>query len=91
MKRIYIFTIIITILCSIYSFAEEDCTTKYQDLRNRVSGSDGVTKENLEKAYKMLDEAQKLCQEGKIKEANKIVESLRQEVALWTVFDPDKN
>jgi hypothetical protein len=41
MNKIFIFTIIFALLCSIYSFAEEDCTTKYQDLRNRVSGIDG--------------------------------------------------
>ncbi len=87
MKKVVIFTIVFALFYSSHSIAEQTCTAAYQDYRNRITEHQGIPDEAKDKYLQKLMEAEKLCKEGKIKEAEKIIEELKHEAALDKVFD----
>jgi|GEM_PF-1635654 len=72
---------------SIAAYAEEDnCMSRYQELLDIVENSIELSEADKAEFTPQLVKALKLCKEGKKKEASKIVEKLRHEAALKTVF-----
>ena len=80
--------IIVAAICifSITAYAEDNCETRYLDLLDRVTNSIELSDADKAEFIPPLQTALQLCKEGKKKQASKIVEELRHEKALKTVF-----
>ena len=89
MKKILVLAASILLLCSYDLFAVMNCTTKYQNFRDRLSDHE-ITNEQKTQVYERLFDAEKLCNEGKTEEEEKVLKDAAGMVALDEVFsDPE--
>ena len=89
MRKSIILTAAILLLCSYTTYAEKDCTTKYQELRDSISEEE-ITKEEKTQVYKRLSDAEKFCNAGNAEEEEKVLRDVAGMVALDEVFsDPE--
>jgi len=89
MKKILVLAASILLLCSYDLFAGMNCTTKYQNFRDRLSDHE-ITNEQKTQVYERLFDAEKLCNEGKTEEEEKVLKDAAGMVALDEVFsDPE--
>jgi hypothetical protein len=80
--------IIVAVICifSITVYAEENCETRYLELLDRVKSSVELSDTDKAEYIPPLQKALQLCMEGKTEQAREIVQELRGEAALDTVF-----
>ena len=68
--------------------AADDCEAEYLKLINGLENSTKILEADKEKYLPPLEKALQLCKEGKLEEADKIVNDLKNEALLEEVFGP---
>ena len=86
--KILLIAVAVVSIFSISAFAEDTCKTEYWDLQIRVQNLTELSDADKEKFLSQLDKAYRLCTEGEMEQASKIVEELRQRADLKKVFSP---
>ena len=89
MRKSIILTAAILLLCSFTTYAKQDCTTKYQEIKDRISKEEITEKEKAD-VYNRLSDAEQYCNAGNTKEEDKVLREVAGMVALDEVFsDPE--
>ena len=67
MRKSIILTAAILLFCSYTAYADKDCTTKYQEIRDSISEEE-ITQEEKKQAYIRLSDAENFCNAGNVEE-----------------------
>ena len=83
------FIIVVTAICLFYSliYAQDDCDSEYLKLLNELKNETTLSTEQQKKYIPPLEKAYRLCKEGKLEEADKIVKDLKDHGLSEEVFD----
>ena len=85
MKKLIVAVAVIFLICSAV-YAQDDCETEYLNLINELKNSKILDVEK-EKYLPPLKKALQLCREGKIEQAEKIVDDLNDQGLSEEIFD----
>jgi pentatricopeptide repeat protein len=76
MKKWMGLLLVIGVFCS-FAYAEDDCDSEYAKLIDMLKNDSKFSAKDQEKYIPPLEEAYRLCKEGKYEEADKIVKDLK--------------
>ncbi len=71
--------IIVAAICifSITAYAEDNCDTKYKELIKGLKSTDKIMDDQKKKYLPSIEKAYQLCKQGKMEEARKIMDEVK--------------
>jgi len=86
MKKCMVVLAAIFLFCS-SAYAADDCDSEYLNLINELKSSTKILDTEKEKYLPPLEKAHQFCKEGKLEEAEKIVDDLKNQGLSQEVFE----